>query len=69
MRINIKVKPNSKKQHIEKISKGEYKICLTSPAKNNKANIELIKFLKKEGKKDIKIIKGKTSRRKIVEIN
>ena len=69
MKISIKAKPNSKKSKLEK-SKDIYTAYLKSPAKNNKANIELIKLLSKHFKissKNIKI-KNPTSKNKLVEI-
>ena len=68
MKIKVRVKPKSSKRKIEKISNEEYKVYLKSAPEKGKANIELIKLLKKEFRGDIKIIKGKTSRNKIVEI-
>lgn len=68
MIIKAKVKPNSNFEKIEKISENEYKINLNSAPDKNKANIELVKILKKHFKKDIKIIKGMKSRDKIVEV-
>ncbi len=67
MIIKIKVKPNSKKQNI--IKKEEfYEIHLKSVPENNKANMDLIKILKKHFKKEIKIKSGFTSKNKIIEI-
>ena len=68
MIINIKVKPSSGKQEIKELSNNQYTVNLKSPPEDNKANLELIKLLKKHFKKDIKIIKGKKSRNKIIEI-
>ena len=68
MILKIKVKPNSEKQEIEKIDEENYKISLKSKPEDNKANIELIKLLKKHFGKDIKIIKGLRNRNKIVEV-
>ena len=69
MIIKIKVKPNSGKQELVKISEDEYIINLKKPAQDNKANIELFKLLKKHFKaENIKIIKGLKSREKIVEV-
>jgi hypothetical protein len=72
MKINIKVKTDCPFEDIEKISDNNYKIKLKSKPENNKANLELIKMLSKEFKIDIskiKIIKGKTSKNKIVNID
>jgi len=69
MKLKIKVSPNSKKQEIVKVNDSEYKVFLKKPAENNKANIELIKLLIKHFKKKVNIIRGFTSRNKIVEIS
>lgn len=71
MKIEVKVKPASGKQKIEKISEAKYIISLKKPAEDNKANIELIKLLGKELKvssKSINIIKGLKSKNKIIKI-
>jgi len=72
MIIKVKVKPSSGKQEIEKISNERYKVNLKKPAEENKANIELIKLLSRKMKvpfKNINIIKGLTSKNKIIKIN
>lgn len=67
MIIKVKVKPNSSKREI--VRDGEnYVVSLKSPAEDNKANIELIKLLKKYFDKEIKIKTGKTSRNKLIEV-
>ena len=68
MMLKIRAKPNSKKQEIRKISEKEYIISLKENAENNKANLELLKVMKKYLRKDIKIIKGLRSRNKIIEV-
>ena len=68
MIIKIKVKPHSGKQEIIK-NRGEYVVCLKSIPEDGKANIELVKLLKKHFNKPVKIKSGLTSRNKIVEIN
>jgi len=67
MIINVKVKPHSGRQEIVNEGKN-YVVYLKSVPEDGKANIELIKILKKHFKKEIKIKSGKTSRNKIVEI-
>ncbi len=69
MRINVKVFPNSGREEIIEISKEEFKVYLKKPAEENKANLELLKLLKKHFGGEIKIIKGFTSRKKVVEVN
>ena len=69
MKLQIKVQPNSKKQMIQTDIDGKIqKVFLKKPAKDNKANIELEKFLSKHLKKKVKIIKGHTSKNKTIEI-
>jgi len=70
MILHIKIKPNSKKELIQKVSDKEYKVELKEPPENNKANKRLINLLSKEFKVPAKNIKIKTpsSRNKIIEI-
>ena len=67
MKIKVKVKTTSGQQEVEKVGE-EYVVKLKSPPENNKANLELVKVLKKYFKKEIKIKSGFTSRKKIVEV-
>ena len=69
MIIKITVKPNAKKTEILEQNKDEYKIAIAAPPEKGLANKELIKFLKKKFSKEVEIIRGKTSRRKIIKIN
>jgi uncharacterized protein (TIGR00251 family) len=69
MRFTIKVQPNSGRQEIQKSIDGTIqKVFLKKPAENNKANIELEKFLSKHLGKTVKIIKGHTSKNKTIEV-
>lgn len=69
MRLNIKVQPNSGRQEIQQSIDGSIsKVFLKSQPKNNKANEELVKFLKKHFSKEVKIISGFTSKRKLIEV-
>jgi hypothetical protein len=69
MKVNISVKTNSKENKVEKMDNSKYKVFLKSLPIENKANKELIKTLKKYFKSDVKILKGLTSKNKLVEIN
>lgn len=69
MIINVKVKTNSGKQEIVNSNDNNYIVYLKSLPIENKANIELVKLLKKYFKKDIKILKGKSSRNKVIDVN
>jgi uncharacterized protein (TIGR00251 family) len=68
MKIYIKVKPNSSKQEIKKISEKEYLASLKNSPEENKANLELIKIMKRYLKKNVRIITGLRSRKKILEV-
>jgi len=68
MIIKIKVKPNSGEQDIEK-KEDFYLVKLKSVPENNKANLELLKILKRYCGKEVKIKSGFTSRNKIIEVN
>ena len=68
MKIKIKVHPSSSKEKIIKINEEEFEIWIKEPAKKNKANIILIKLLKKYFKKDVRLISGFKSKNKIAEV-
>lgn len=68
MKIKVSVKTNSKVQSVTKINEAEYKISLTKSPIENKANKELINLLKRYFKKNIKIVKGKNSTTKLIEV-
>lgn len=66
--ITIKVKPNASETKIISQRENEFTIAIAAPAEQNKANIELIKFLSKHFKADVKIIRGLKSKNKLVKI-
>jgi len=70
MIIEVRVKPNSKEEKIEKISENKYKIEVKEPAEDNKANMRIINLLAKEFGVNYKCIKIKNlaSRNKLIEI-
>lgn len=69
-KFKIIVKPNSRENKIEGFDKDRnaYRISIKSKPEDNKANIEVIKFLSKLLKKKVKIASGFKSKEKIVEI-
>ena len=69
IKIKVKLHPNSSREKIEKISDLEYSVWLKEKPVDNKANIRLVKILKKELGKDVAIKSGFTSRNKIVEVS
>ena len=71
MRIEVKVITRAKKEGIEKALDGSYKIKVSLPPEKFKANKRVIELLSEEldiKKKNIKIISGETSSKKIIEI-
>ncbi len=69
-RLNIKVIPNARQNKLVE-EPGRFKVYLTAPAVEGKANAALIEFLAehfKTKKSRISIIRGLTSREKVVEI-
>jgi hypothetical protein len=67
--ITVKVKPNSPKSEF---LGSEKPVLLKAQADKNKANIELLKLVAKHYKvssSQVKIIRGLTSKEKVIEIN
>ncbi len=69
--IKIILKPNSPKSRIVKFNseKEAYIIDIKAPAQDNKANIELVKLLSRELKKDVRIVKGFKNKEKLIKIS
>ena len=69
--LELKVIPNSKVQGFEKDSSGRVKCRLKSKPEGGRANEELIKLLAKKldvSTDDIKLLRGATSRNKMIKI-
>jgi uncharacterized protein len=72
MKIQVKVKPNSKQQSITEEADGSLTIQLKAPPVEGKANDELIKLLAKKyqvPKSKIAIQLGASSKMKLVDID
>ncbi|MBP9732368.1 MAG: DUF167 domain-containing protein [Candidatus Magasanikbacteria bacterium] len=72
MRLTITVKPRSSKTDVIQISETEYQVRLTASPVDGEANEQLIKILSEYfdiAKTNISILKGKTGKKKIVEIS
>ena len=65
--ITVKVKPNSPKFSIN--VKDKIIIHCKSPPEKNKANLEIMKELKKLFKKDVEIVSGSKTRNKKILIH
>ena len=64
---NVRVVPNSRKEEMV-IFRDFILIRTTKPAEDNKANLAVIKMLKKRYGKNVRIISGAKGRKKVVEI-
>ena len=72
MRILVKIKPNSKKEKIEKINDANFLIAVKEPPVDGKANKAIVKTLAKYFKvpsSTVSIASGHTSKQKIIEIS
>lgn len=70
--IRVKIIPNSKINSIVEQKDNYYKIKITAPAIEGKANKALITFLSqilKKPKSSLKIIRGEKAREKTIQIN
>ena len=71
MRINVKARPNSKEEKVEKISDTEFVVSVKEPPVEGKANRAIINALAvyfKISSARVKIVSGWTSRQKVVEV-
>jgi len=71
MDLHIRVIPNSKHQEIIEDNENFFKIKIKAPAKEGKANKELIEVLAKKykvGKSRVEILKGISGKDKLVRI-
>jgi hypothetical protein len=71
MRIYVKVIPRSSLNKVEKIGENHYRVKLTAPPVDNRANVMLTVLLAeyfKVPKSSLQIVGGKTARTKIVDI-
>jgi len=71
MRINVKAKPNSHQEHVEKIDDSNFEISVKEPPVQGMANKAIVKALSDyfnvhHGR--VRIVSGYTSRNKIIEI-
>ena len=69
--IQVRIQPNASKNEISGCNEGVLRIRVAAPPVDGKANKELVSFLSrllKTGKSNISILKGQTSRNKLVAI-
>jgi len=71
MRILVKIKPGSKVNEVKENGERRYSVKVKAPAKENKANMELLKTLSEffgAAVSQIHISRGRRSRTKIIEL-
>jgi uncharacterized protein len=72
MRLSVKVKAQSKSEKVERITKSQYEVWVKAPAKEGKANLAVIALLSRYfdlPKSAIDILRGHSSRNKLLEID
>ncbi len=72
LRLPVRVIPRSSRNQLAGEQDGALKVKITAPPVDGEANQALVNFLAeylKVAKKNIKIIKGETSKTKIIEIS
>ncbi len=70
IKIQVKVSPNSREPGVKEIE-GVLRVKVDAPAKEGKANKRLVEILAKHfaiPKSSIKIVKGLTSKSKVIEL-
>ncbi len=69
MRKELKVFPNAGEDSVTENDDGLIVVRVKAPAKDNKANISLIKLLSRHFGRPVRIVSGLNSKRKVVEIS
>jgi len=71
MKISIKVKPNARERRVEETGPNQFRVSVKSPARENKANEEVVELLAEHfdlSKSRVSIVSGRKSSQKIVRI-
>jgi len=71
VKIWVTVKPQARREEVRKLADGEYSVSVRAPAREGKANEAVIELLAEHfsvPKSSIRIVRGETARRKLVEI-
>lgn len=72
MRISVTVKPRGRATAVVRIDEGNYKVTVTAAPEGGKANVAVIAALAdyfNVAKSQVRIVIGKTSREKLIEIS
>ena len=68
MKIKVKVHANSSQEKVLELDDGSFEVWLKEKAVDGKANLMLIKGLKKFLGKEVEIVSGFASRKKVVDV-
>jgi len=71
LRVVVHVKPGARQRKLVKLSDSEYLAWVVSPPRRGRANKELIELISEElriPRSKIRIIRGQSSRTKVLEI-
>ena len=72
MKIFVKAKPGARKESVEKLDSNNFIVAVKEPAKEGRANWAIEKALAEYFNippSQVRIVSGKASRQKVVEIN
>lgn len=62
--INLTVRTNAPETKITKLEGDHWRMDVHAKPEDNKANLEIIKYLAKQYKTDVKVISGRASKKK-----
>ncbi len=68
--LKVEIKPNAVRNEVTGWipEKGAFKVSVKAPPKEGRANMGLVKFLSKLLKREVRIVSGHTSRRKVLKV-
>lgn len=72
MRISIRVKTNARRNEVTKLEDGKFLVRVTVPPVDGKANEKIIEVLAEyfgKPKRCVAILRGETSKEKIIEVD
>ena len=68
MRITVDVKADSREDSVEELGEGHFLVRVKAPRKKGKANVAVLKLLRRHFGRQAAILSGHSSTRKIIEL-
>ena len=68
MRITVDVKADSREDSVEELGEGHFLVRVKAPRKKGKANVAVLKLLRRYFGRQAVILSGHSSTRKIIEL-